>query len=115
LNTLVPQRVLCAWPDDVTLSEAARALFRAYWADDKDVSSHDVVCEVLAPLRSDAEAIVEAAGSPEVKARLRENTEAAIAAGVFGLPAFHVGDRFWWGHDRIDLAIRAAQQAKRVP
>src|ERR1700753_3982090 len=37
------------------------------------------------------------AQAPEVKQLLRENTERAIALGMFGAPNFVVGDELFWG------------------
>jgi 2-hydroxychromene-2-carboxylate isomerase len=41
--------------------------------------------------------------APEVKQRLRDNTETAIAAGVFGVPTLLVGDRLFWGEDSLPM------------
>lgn len=48
-----------------------------------------------------AAAIAEAA----VKAQLRQNTEAAIAAGVFGVPTLAIGDELFWGDDATAMAL----------
>ena len=37
------------------------------------------------------------------KALLRANTEAAQAAGVFGVPAFRVDERLFWGQDALPM------------
>lgn len=47
--------------------------------------------------------------SPDVKAALRANTEAALAAGVFGVPSFTLGGRVFWGLDSLPM-LRAALQ-----
>lgn len=41
--------------------------------------------------------------SQAVKQRLRANTDAAIAAGVFGVPALACGGRLFWGHDALPM------------
>jgi 2-hydroxychromene-2-carboxylate isomerase len=41
--------------------------------------------------------------APEVKARLAANTEAAAAAGVFGVPTMQVGAERFWGSDSIPM------------
>lgn len=41
--------------------------------------------------------------SEVVKARLRANTDEAIAAGVFGVPAFAVDGRVFWGLDALPM------------
>jgi 2-hydroxychromene-2-carboxylate isomerase len=38
-----------------------------------------------------------------VKAQLKTNTEAAIAQGVFGVPAFAVDDKLFWGLDSLPM------------
>jgi 2-hydroxychromene-2-carboxylate isomerase len=42
----------------------------------------------------------------EVKAQLRKNTGAAIASGVFGVPAYEVDGRLFWGFDGL-VMLRA--------
>jgi 2-hydroxychromene-2-carboxylate isomerase len=39
----------------------------------------------------------------EVKARLRQNTDEAIAKGVFGVPAFEVDGNLFWGFDALPM------------
>mgnify|MGYP002682740443 FL=1 len=38
-----------------------------------------------------------------VKALLRANTDAAAARGVFGVPAFGVDDKLFWGFDALPM------------
>jgi 2-hydroxychromene-2-carboxylate isomerase len=46
-----------------------------------------------------------AIGRPEVKMALRENTEQAIAAGVFGVPSVVVDGRVFWGNDATRMVL----------
>lgn len=39
----------------------------------------------------------------EAKQMLSKNTEEAIAAGVFGVPAFVVDQKLFWGHDALPM------------
>ena len=41
--------------------------------------------------------------SEAVKAQLKQQTDAAIAAGVFGVPAFGVDDKVFWGFDALPM------------
>jgi 2-hydroxychromene-2-carboxylate isomerase len=41
--------------------------------------------------------------APDVKAQLKGNTEEAIARGVFGVPAFCVDDKVFWGLDSLPM------------
>ena len=46
----------------------------------------------------------EGRGLDEAKAGLREATDAAIAAGVFGVPTLRIGAELFWGVDAIPMA-----------
>lgn len=87
-------------------------MFRAVWSEQRDVSDRAVVAallaEVLGTTTAEAEAMI---AEPAVKTRLREETDAAIARGVFGAPSFFVDDELFWGHDRMDYVLRAASGA----
>jgi 2-hydroxychromene-2-carboxylate isomerase len=41
--------------------------------------------------------------SAAVKAQLKQHTDAAISAGVFGVPAFGVDDKVFWGFDALPM------------
>ena len=42
--------------------------------------------------------------SDEVKRKLRDETDAALARGVFGVPTVGIGERLFWGFDALDMA-----------
>jgi 2-hydroxychromene-2-carboxylate isomerase len=44
-------------------------------------------------------------GEVAVKDRLRANTDAAIARGVFGVPTFAIDDHLFWGDDVTDMML----------
>jgi 2-hydroxychromene-2-carboxylate isomerase len=46
-----------------------------------------------------------ALNEPQVKQRLRQNTEWAITKGIFGVPTFLIGDEIFWGHDSFDMVL----------
>ena len=48
-----------------------------------------------------AEPLIALTADPAVKAKLIDNTEAAVARGVFGTPSFLVGDELFFGKDRL--------------
>jgi 2-hydroxychromene-2-carboxylate isomerase len=43
----------------------------------------------------------------DVKARLKADTEAAVARGMFGAPTFFVGEEMYFGQDRLDFVEEA--------
>lgn len=86
------------------LPEDARArlvtgLFRAVWAEQRHVSEPDVVAAVANEAGLDGPALVAAAQEPAAKQRLREQTETAIAEGVFGVPTVIADGELFFGYD----------------
>ena len=84
--------------------------YAAYWRDSESLADRAVLHARLFALGLDADAILQRAGSEEVKAVLRDRTAAAVAAGVFGAPAFVVDGALFWGVDRMDMVVRAARE-----
>jgi 2-hydroxychromene-2-carboxylate isomerase len=48
-----------------------------------------------------------ALSDPEIKAALRQATEAAIALGVNGIPTLQIGGQLYFGDDQLEQAARA--------
>lgn len=88
------------------------AMFRAAWRDDRDVGRREVVIDVAVEAGLDRARFTALIESAEIKERLRAQTAGAEARGVFGVPAFFVGDELFWGHDRMDYVARAAAAAR---
>ena len=51
--------------------------------------------------------MLEKASSEEAKDALKSATAKAIERGVFGAPAFFVGDEMFWGNDRLEFVEEA--------
>ena len=86
----------------------AHAAFRAAFGEGVNLSLAAPVLAAAAQAGLDPTEVQDAVGRPEVKLRLREATDAAHRAGVFGVPTFAVGDALFWGDDRLEDAAAAA-------
>ncbi len=75
------------------------ALFDAVWVHSLHVSEAAVVAAIATGVGLPGAELVEQAQQPEVKARLRQQTDEAIGRGVFGVPTMIVGDELFWGYD----------------
>ncbi len=84
-------------------AHAMHALFAAYWADGQDIGDAGVIESALASAGLDGKALVAASETQEAKDGLRKNTDLALARGVFGVPTFFIGERSFWGNDRLDF------------
>jgi 2-hydroxychromene-2-carboxylate isomerase len=58
---------------------------------------------VAAALGVDPGRFLALADSEEVRRELITETDTGLARGVFGAPAFVVGDEIFWGKDRMDF------------
>jgi 2-hydroxychromene-2-carboxylate isomerase len=80
------------------------AIFDFIWAEGRDPTESAEWKALGAKLGvADPDA---AAEQPDAKTALRANTEAAIAAGVFGVPSFVVGGEVFWGVDATDFVLQ---------
>lgn len=67
------------------------------------VAEPAVIEKVATEVGLDGARLIAEAQQPACKARLREQTDQAIAIGVFGVPTIAVGNELFWGYD--DLAF----------
>jgi len=81
---------------------AAKALYRAYFVEDIDISSPDSAIAVAAGAGVDADAARAAINDPAIKDALKREVDEAIARGVFGSPFIFVDGEPFWGLDRFD-------------
>ena len=70
------------------------------------MGSPEAVAGVAETLGIDPGALLDGLQQPEVKDRLRQETDTALARGVFGAPFFFVDGEPFWGADRIDQIDR---------
>lgn len=102
---LLAARVATAAEAEPWRGDFVRAVYRANFAEDREIGERDTVQAILGDLGLAAAEWLAAAEQPEVKDRLRRTTETALAYGLFGAPTFRVGDELFWGNDRLDEAI----------
>ncbi|MBT9503558.1 MAG: 2-hydroxychromene-2-carboxylate isomerase [Burkholderiaceae bacterium] len=96
-NPLALQRL--AWacgPNRRVVERLFHHVWRAEGQDANHPGRLERLQQDLAPARDPA--------SEEVKQALRQATEDAIAAGVFGVPTLEVDGRQFWGLDSLDMA-----------
>ena len=83
----------------------ALAIMDAAWLRGDDLSNVTVLQLIAPECGLGAAKVHSAAQQPAIKAQLAADTEAAIEAGVFGVPTFRYGDELFWGGDRIDALL----------
>lgn len=88
--------------DPAKARDLAKALYRAAFAQGRNITPRDVVADVAAEIGLDRDAVLAAIEDPAAKERLRAETENAIARGIFGSPFFIIDGEPFWGNDRLD-------------
>jgi 2-hydroxychromene-2-carboxylate isomerase len=108
-NGLLAARVALAHAGQDWIGAFVRGIYRANFAEDREISDPQVVSAVLQDLRLDPAPILAAANSEANKAALKAQTERAIELGLFGAPSFTVGKELFWGNDRLEQALAFAR------
>ncbi len=83
--------------------DVVQHLFKFVWKDGRSPTDDVAWAELLEEFQVSADEI----DSPDIKKILRQNTDEAIARGVFGVPTCAIGDQLIWGSDANDM-VRAA-------
>ncbi len=76
----------------------AETVFRHVWHGGADAADPQRLAALAASLQPARDVASEA-----VKSELKANTDEAIARGVFGVPAFAVDDKVFWGFDSLPM------------
>jgi 2-hydroxychromene-2-carboxylate isomerase len=80
--------------------------FRAQFSEGKSIEDVGTIAAILTRLDVAAKPALSAAQSDDNKLRLRDQTEQAQRAGVFGAPTFISADgELFWGNDRLERAL----------
>ncbi len=104
-NSVLAARAALVAAEEGWCGDFTRTVYHANFAEDRDISKPEVVGAVVAALGRPAPAVLARAQSPEIKARLKAQTEEAVALGIFGAPSFTVGAELFWGNDRLEQAL----------
>ncbi|HEY2178944.1 MAG TPA: 2-hydroxychromene-2-carboxylate isomerase [Caulobacteraceae bacterium] len=103
VNSVKAMRACLVVDQQGKLVDFARAVFRAYWSEDQDISQ-DAVLEAVCDRAAVDPDVIARAADPAVKAALKANTDELIARGGFGSPTLFVnGDDMYFGNDRLEL------------
>ena len=98
-STLACQWMLVAKDQNADVGAIARALLKAVWAEDKNISDESTLVAMSAELGLPEQWIEQAKSEGD---RLTQVTDEAIEAGVFGSPFYRVDDQMFWGQEKIE-------------
>ena len=102
LNTVLALRVSAVAP------ELIQPLYRAAWAEDRDLGDQGTVSAIIRDNGLDPAEVLDRATADDNKAVIKENTARAEALGACGAPTLVVDNRLvFWGQDRLDMVAHA--------
>jgi len=101
VNTLQLMRGAVAAQAEGMFWQYFYAVYRHMWEEPKKMDDPEVMMAALRSSGIDAERIAAKAQEPEIKARLMQFTEQAVARGAFGSPTFFVNDEMFFGKDQL--------------
>ena len=113
-NSLLAARAALVAAEEGWCVEFTHAVYNANFAEDRDIAAAEVIGAIIAELGREPPVVLARAQSPEIKARLKAQTEEAMALGIFGAPSFTVGDELFWGNDRLEQALVWARRGERA-
>ena len=91
----------------------ARAVFEAYWGEDKDISQDAVLMEICKRAGVDTEKFFAGIAQPAIKDQLKANTDEVMARGGFGSPTIFLDKTdMYFGNDRLPLIRDALARRK---
>lgn len=104
----IPALRVCIAADNTPA--AIEAIFNRIWAEGQAADSLEALAPVMEALGVSADRV----GSETVKSTLRSNTDAALAAGVFGVPTLQIGDALFWGNDVHGFAMEVLRDPQTI-
>jgi 2-hydroxychromene-2-carboxylate isomerase len=106
--SLTPLRVALFAGERGRLREFSGAAFRKMFVEGRSLTDLDTVLEAAREAGLDPDEARDAAERPDIKQRLKDQTDEALARGVTGVPTVAIGDELFWGDDHLDEAAAAA-------
>jgi 2-hydroxychromene-2-carboxylate isomerase len=101
VNTLNLMRAAVAARFEGVFERYVDAAFHHMWVEPKKMDDPEVALKAFAGSRLDAAKLFARAQEADVKAKLIENTQAAVERGAFGSPTFFVGKEIFFGKEQL--------------
>lgn len=113
-NYLHANRACLVAEERGALEEFASAALRAAFTRGIDLSDDAAVLGIAQSVGLHADHVREQIEAPEIKERLRANTDEAFAAGAVGVPTLRLDGRLFWGDDQLEIAAASRRPQTRL-
>jgi 2-hydroxychromene-2-carboxylate isomerase len=104
--------VIAAIRQGLNCGPLVNGFLTAVWAEERNIADRDTMLAVANERGFDGPALLEMAESDaSIKDTWDQNSDEALAAGVFGAPAYVIGENLYWGQDRLEFVGRELASA----
>ena len=119
VNTLTLMRGAVAAQFEGLFEPYFRAAYHHMWVEPKKMDDPQIFRAAFLSSGLDIDRIIARAQQDDVKKKLVENTNNAVARGSFGSPTFYVGDEIFFGKDRLreveeEIAARLTTERRKT-
>ncbi len=114
VNSLMLMRGLIAAQERGYETEYLEMGLEGMWEEGLKLDDPQVLAGAIGAAGLDSVSLMALAQTEAVKQKLADNTAAAVARGVFGIPTFFVGEEMFFGKERlgqVEEAVRASAEA----
>ena len=102
-----PLRAAIVAEEEGVLAPFSLECYRRMFVEGRSLAEIETVLDAARAVGLDDEGLRDRLETESVKERLRAYTDEALARGVPGVPTVAVGDRLFWGDDRLEDAAAA--------
>ena len=89
-----------------------RRAFAGVWEDELDLADAETLVRLADESGLPGRALVEHSATDEIGRQYEQNRQDALAADVFGSPAYVLDGEVFWGQDRIELLVDALKSGR---
>ncbi len=111
VNTLMLMRGLVAAREAGEEAAYLEMGLQGLWEEGLKLDDREVLARRIDEAGLNSASLLAAAQTDRVKLKLADNTAAAVARGVFGIPTFFVGSEMFFGKERLGQVEEAARAA----
>jgi 2-hydroxychromene-2-carboxylate isomerase len=101
VNTLMLMRGLIAAREAGVEAAYLEIGLKGLWEEGLKLDDREILAQRIDSAGLNSASLLAAAQTDRVKLKLADNTAAAVARGVFGIPTFFVGEEMFFGKDRL--------------
>ena len=100
LSSLKAMRLLQACKPDLR-EKLSAVLYKAYWQEQKNITDNNFIAKLSQDF------CISALEYEDAKMLLKNSTAEAFSRRVFGVPTLYINNRYYFGSDRLELALKA--------